>query len=237
MTGKPRDAAFGLLIIGSVIVFSTNAFSQTRTRIKAPKVLLDILDKEDRDCVMQSGLDKSVTARPIQLARDRSRQILVRGSGLCLCGAQNCGFWIYRQRGSKYELLLKGAGSTKVGPARTSANGYRDIVSQSHASASETIIRTYRYDGSRYQLLTCFNRAYYDDNGNYKKTPTNRPCDETTPSKTAIKVPVNLLNRVFVPDGTGRLRKHFRGYNSQSAPALLREAVDEVRNVGPKRTP
>lgn len=167
----------GILITCSFLSLMPGVSQGQSRRLSAPTALLEILDKEDRDCVVTNGgLSKSVTVQSIQLASDHSRQILVRGSGLCLCGAQNCLFWIYRQTGHRYELLLKGTGSTKVRPGQKSAKGYRDVVSESHASANETIVRTYRYDGSQYQLERCVNRAYYDDNGNYTTKPTYRPC-------------------------------------------------------------
>jgi len=193
MPRKPITSAFGTLIVAALLtgIYSSSARAQRRNPPKAPNDLLGILDQEDRDCVLQSGLDNSVTARPIQLSRNR-RQILVRGSGLCLCGAQNCGFWIYQKTGRNFELLLKGAGSTKVRAGWASANGYRNVVSESHASASETIVRTYRYDGSRYQLQTCVNRAYYDDNGKYTTKPTHRPCGDADPTEGTVKVPTSL---------------------------------------------
>jgi hypothetical protein len=150
---------------------------QSRRHLSAPTALLEILEKEDRDCVVTNGgLGKAVHVQSIQLAGDRTTQILVRGSGLCLCGAQNCLFWIYRKTGNRNELLLSGTGSTKVKAGQKSAHGYREVISESHASANETILRTYRYDGSQYQLERCVNRAYYDDNGKYTKKPTYRPC-------------------------------------------------------------
>lgn len=178
MSGNPIISAFGIFILSalSIGICSSRAQGQRAHRPKAPDSLLEILDDEDRDCVRQSGLDKSVTVTPIQLAKTRRPQLLVKGSGLCLCGAQNCAFWIYQKTGQDYELLLKGAGSIKVKAARTSANGFRDVISESHASAAETIVRTYRFDGARYQLHTCVNRAFYDDNGKYTAKPTNRPC-------------------------------------------------------------
>jgi len=167
----------GILIACSILSLLPSAsLGQSRRRLSAPTALLEILDKDDRDCVTtRGGLGKTVNVQPIQLA-DHSSQILVRGSGLCLCGAQNCLFWIYRQTGNRYELLLNGTGSTKVRAGQKSAKGYRDVITESHASAMETILRTYRYDGSQYQLQRCVNRAYYDDNGKYTTKPTYRPC-------------------------------------------------------------
>lgn len=170
--------SIGILITCSLLFFLPSANQgQSPRHLSAPTSLLEILDKEDRDCVVtEGGLSKTVSVRPIQLAAGRSRQILVRGSGLCLCGAQNCLFWIYRKTGKRYELLLTGTGSTKVRAGQKSAKGYREVITESHASANETILRTYRYDGSQYQLERCVNRAYYDDNGNYTTKPTYRPC-------------------------------------------------------------
>jgi hypothetical protein len=170
--------SIGILITCLLISLLPSASQgQSRRHLSAPTALLEILDKEDRDCVVTNGgLGKAVSVQSIQLAADRASQILVRGSGLCLCGAQNCLFWIYRKTGNRYELLLSGTGSTRVRAGQKSAHGYREVLTESHASASETILRTYRYDGSRYQLERCVNRAYYDDNGNYTKKPTYRPC-------------------------------------------------------------
>lgn len=172
--------SFGILVIGIAFMASsvTCVQAQSRPPLRAPKALLDLLEKEDRDCVVQGGgLAKAVTVKSMQLANDRSQQILVKGSGSCLCGAQNCYFWIYRRRANKYELLLTGTGSTQVRAGRTSAKGYRDVISESHASAVETIIRTYRYDGSGYRPQSCVNRAYYNDDGQYTKKPIFRPCE------------------------------------------------------------
>jgi thiol-disulfide isomerase/thioredoxin len=192
-----RIRSIGVLITSAFLISipSTASHAQNRARLTPPRELLDVIDPEDRDCVKQSGLNKSVTVQPIQLAADRSRQILVRGSGLCLCGAQNCGFWIYRKTGKRYELLLNGTGSTKVRAGQKSAKGYRDVVSESHASAVETILRSYRYDGTQYQLQSCVNRASYDDNGKYVKSPIDRPCEGETKSQTYVTVPASVLGQ------------------------------------------
>jgi hypothetical protein len=166
-----------MILIACLLISLLPGEGQSRRHLSAPTALLEILEKEDRDCVKTNGgLGKAVSVQSIQLAAGRTSQILVRGSGLCLCGAQNCLFWVYRQTGNRYDLLLTGTGSTKVRAGQKSAHGYREVISESHASANETILRTYRYDGSQYQLERCVNRGYYDDNGNYTRKPTYRPC-------------------------------------------------------------
>ncbi|HEU5238529.1 MAG TPA: TlpA disulfide reductase family protein [Pyrinomonadaceae bacterium] len=208
MLDQRRIRSIGILIASTFLIsiLAPASHGQRHPRLKAPKALLDAIDQEDRDCVVQSGLDKSVTVRPIKLAADRSQQLLIRGSGLCLCGAQNCGFWIYRKIGNKYELLLKGIGATRVSAGQKSAKGYRDVISQSHASAMETILRTYRYDGSQYHLQRCVNRAYYDDNGKATKRPNLRPCAEETRPETYVSVPTSIRERELTTIDNQQLR-------------------------------
>jgi len=92
-------------------------------------------------------------------------------------------------------LLLQGTGSTRVKAGRHSAYGYRDVQSESHAGAMETIVRTYRYDGSQYQPQRCVRRAYYDDNGKYTKKPFYRPCEPANEqNQTYVILPPGLLD-------------------------------------------
>ena len=184
MRYRPSVSHVGFCVCVSLLIFLRPAVAdaQRDSRVAPPQSLLQVLDKEDRDCVLTNGgLGKSVRTQSIRLAVNGTRTLLVRGSGSCLCGAQNCGFWVYRQKNQKYELLLKGAGSIKVNAGHDARKGYRDIVSESHASAIETIVRTYRFDGSEYRLARCVSRAYYDDNGKPTKDPISRPCGEQPP--------------------------------------------------------
>jgi hypothetical protein len=165
------------LMACSIVGICTVGHSQSRTQLKVPEDFLATLDEEDRQCVTSNGvIAKQVRVLPIQLATDKSRQLLIRGSGLCLCGAQNCGFWVYRKSGSRQELILKGAGSTRVRTGPGTAKGFREIIAESHASAIETWIRTYRFDGRQYQLHRCVRQTFYDDNGNPTKQPIARRC-------------------------------------------------------------
>src|SRR3954469_9343414 len=105
---------------GILILIATSiAHGQNRSRLQPPKALPDMFQKEDRDCVLTNGgLSKAVSVQSIRLAADGTSQLLIRGSGMCLCGAQNCGFWIYRKKSRDYELLLAGTGATKVRAAK-----------------------------------------------------------------------------------------------------------------------
>src|SRR5215471_17241581 len=164
MLGTKRVTLFSCSAL--VVVAASVASAQHRVRIPPPNELLQMLEKDDRDCVTTNGgLTKAVSVQSIRLAADGTRQLLIKGSGSCLCGAQNCPFWIYRKRDGQNELLLQGAGSTRVSATHQSTKGYRSIVSESHASAIETIVRTYQFNGKQYQLQRCVRRAFYDSNG------------------------------------------------------------------------
>jgi thiol-disulfide isomerase/thioredoxin len=192
-----RLRSLGIFVISLVLIsfLATTAMGQHHTRLTPPRELLEVIDPDDLGCVQQTGLDKSVTIRPIRLAADKNQQLLIRGSSSCLCGAQNCPFWIYRKTGNRYERLLTGAGSIKVRAGQQTAKGYRDVISESHASAVETIVRTYRYDGSRYQPFRCINRAYYDDQGKYTERPIDRPCEAEAKDEISVSLPADMRDR------------------------------------------
>ena len=176
MPGTNRVTRF-LCCSALIAVAAAIAAAQHHPRIAPPGALLQVLDKDDRDCVMTNGgLSKAVRVQSIRLAADRTSQLLIKGSNSCLCGAQNCPFWIYRKSRNAYELLLAGPGVIKIKAGTHFVSGYRDVISQSHASANETIVRTYRFDGTQYRLTRCESRAYYDDNGKPTKAPVSRPC-------------------------------------------------------------
>src|SRR4030095_10148170 len=85
-------------------IFTKPGRAQTPRKIRAPQTMLRDLDEEDRQCVVnEGGLQKHVQVRPIVVTPSNKGEILIRGSSSCLCGAQNCGFWIYRTVSGSYE--------------------------------------------------------------------------------------------------------------------------------------
>ena len=166
------------LFASSFSFFASTGLSQTRHKLQPPATMLKDLDDEDRTCVVnEGGINKHVRVRLFDISPRTVGEILIRGRSSCLCGAQNCGFWIYQKAAGKYQLLLKGVGATKVALGRSYSQGYLDVVAESHASAIETIIRTYGFDGRQYRLMRCVSRNYFDENGKQIKKPRYRPCD------------------------------------------------------------
>lgn len=204
-----RSSWWKVVVSGAVLLLlsASTVAAQRRTRIPVPKSLLQSLAREDRECVLTNGgARRAFRIQAVRLAADGTRQFLIKASNSCLCGAQNCRFWIYRKQGHTYQALLTGEGATKIRPARQSAKGYRDIVSESHASAIETILRTYRFDGQAYQLRRCLTRAYYDKDGHPQNTPTLRPCDDLPKLETFVAVPGEILNRQLTTLGGQQLK-------------------------------
>lgn len=161
----------------SFLLMFAQGSAQNRRRVDLPPELVRSLSEEDRECVRQNGgVNKMFTAEPIYLKADNSAQVLVQGSYPCECGAQNCAFWIYRRNANGHELLLAIDSAVDVRPGTGRTNGYRDIVADSHSSAFETWIRTYKFDGKQYQFKSCIIRSYLDANGRQLKRPRFLKC-------------------------------------------------------------
>ena len=72
------------------------------------------------------------------------------------CGATgNCSFWIFRKTGRDYKLILDGYGQTFT-VQKESSNGFRDIVVASHASATDSGLTLFRYEGGQYREAGCY---------------------------------------------------------------------------------
>ena len=60
-------------------------------------------------------------------------------------------FWVFRQAGKRYELVLKAAGNG-LDVLKTRNNGYRDLQTATLGQAGRFVTTTtFRFDGKRYQ--------------------------------------------------------------------------------------
>jgi hypothetical protein len=118
------------------------------------KVLQD--SPEMRDCLKdQSQSEQQAFVRdseiePIDLNHDGQMEYQVTGRGTCSCGAQNCSVWIYQKDGEVFNRVLEGNG-TESKVARTTHNGFDDVVVTSHDSAATQYRASYVFDGQRYR--------------------------------------------------------------------------------------
>ena len=108
----------------------------------------------------------------VDLNRDGSQELVVEGRGNYFCGAVgNCSTWIFEHVPSGYRLLLD-AGSIqdlKVLPSAT--NGYLDVITSRHDSATGTAQAIYKFDGMRYRAAECsfVDYSVLDDNGDVRE--------------------------------------------------------------------
>ncbi len=168
-----------LFCVLGMLLIAPSIFAQNRKQIKVPKEIARLImnDNETRECVQQNGgVDKNLKAESISLGRNSTSDVLVQGAYPCTCGVQNCTHWIYRKATNGYELLLTIDSAVKVIPKNIFTNGYRDINAEGHASALETYISTYKFDGQKYQLKGCVVRSYLDKNGRQLKRPIFKKC-------------------------------------------------------------
>jgi hypothetical protein len=124
------------------------------------KVILQQIVRDDKDAKefvddaggITSSLE-SVSITKVDLNKDGQSELVV---DLMLgCGAvDNCPFYVYRKSGNNYNLLLSGSGNAyKI--LKTKTDGYNDIRSQAHSSASETYVVIYKFESGRYKAKNC----------------------------------------------------------------------------------
>lgn len=98
------------------------------------------------------------------------------------CGNANCSTWIYRKNGNRYVQIPIEAYAIGIEIRKTKTNGYFDIAVEGHSSASETVLRIYKFDGSKYEDKECFSkqRSVYNPR-------TGETTELKTPKITKIK--------------------------------------------------
>ena len=109
----------------------------------------------------------------LDLNRDGRKEILARAIGIPFCGAVgNCDSFVLQRTKKGLRLLLHAddyVDATEMGKQVVSkrSNGYLDIVTLGHFSASETSYTTYKYNGKKYVEASCrYEVPKYDKNGN-----------------------------------------------------------------------
>lgn len=92
----------------------------------------------------------------------------------------NCPFWILRHERDGYHAILHAdsAQTFTIQPNRT--HGHNDIVVGMHGSAFESMLTLYKYNGSIYKDVACYNATWQviDKSGNVHdlKEPRITPC-------------------------------------------------------------
>lgn len=125
-------------------------------------VFKDIAPKE---CISpERSLEQEIDA--IRIARaalhtNAPEQLLVQASDACHCGGTgNCGFWVLERRGKGFHVLLETEMVQRFGVEPSRSNGYRDILTSSHGSATLSGLVLYKFDGKKYRATDCASVEY-----------------------------------------------------------------------------
>jgi hypothetical protein len=92
----------------------------------------------------------------------------------------NCEFWVLRQDGDGYSVLLHRTATQTFTIQPTFTNGFHDIVLGQHGSAFMQGLHLYRFDGSKYRRTACYEANWRisekDRNVSELKEPKITPC-------------------------------------------------------------
>jgi len=142
-----------------LLALSGSAPAQTRKYTLIPPAAAEVIgtlpNAQDLDSIRQNYV-----AAPLQL-RDGVQAILVEGRGIGPCGAANCQAYILEKQGKTYRLLLDARIIQQTHVLNSVTNGYHDIQTDMHGSATSSALRIYSYDGQEYRLTDCFTKDYY----------------------------------------------------------------------------
>jgi hypothetical protein len=160
-------------ILIALLTWTCIAIAQGRKYTPIPpaaaQVIAALPNAEELDSIRQNYVSAS-----LQL-HDGADTILVEARGFG-CGANNCHAWILESDGKTYRLLLD-AKVIQVTHVLTSVtDGYQDIQTDQHGSATSADLRIYKYDGRQYRLTACLSRDYpLDENGQTSSKPVIKP--------------------------------------------------------------
>ena len=140
-------------------------------------VALVFKDIAPKECIfprrtLQQEIDAISIARAA-LHTKAPEQLLVQASDACHCGVTgNCAFWVLERREKGFHVLLKTEMVHLFSVEASRSNGYRDILTSSHGSATLQGLVLYKFDGKQYRATDCASAQYeIKDDGNLAGPP------------------------------------------------------------------
>jgi hypothetical protein len=89
---------------------------------------------------------------------------LISGHGLTLCSPTgNCPRWIFRRTAHRYEQEVD-LGEAQTVTIETGKAKYPEVFARQHGSATDSDLRVFQFDGTRYRLTKCMSESYRDPN-------------------------------------------------------------------------
>ena len=138
--------------------------------LRGEKIKHEFTDASNESIKEVSGKDKSELSKDqatwfsyfkfeptlIDVDGDGKNELAIRNN-CSIVG--NCQFWLFKKKGNDYQIILKtlpGAVQTfKLKIAKT--NGYFDLETKDHGTASSGEIEIYKFDGEKYKMRECYN--------------------------------------------------------------------------------
>jgi len=167
--------ATGLISFVIIVLAASQAFPQSPGRIETRDQIIELLLKENptiQECIDRSGgPEKTFKIKPLDLNKDKSREIMLQGIAPCVCGPRRCLNRIYRQDANLLDLLLKADFAQEIEPQKVYSNGYRNLWAAVYMYHSFTsVLYEYQYDGKQYRWDHCLMRFFY-----YSETVNGKP--------------------------------------------------------------
>jgi hypothetical protein len=160
---------FGLLVLLS----AASGFGQTRSYITTRHLVQPCNDKVRVSVWREIAAYESFTSdwnckdklRAEGISLGKSKGFIVSGYGSGLCGATgNCPTWVVAKRGEKYRIVLRLLSAIMhVDIKHRGTNNYPDLGFRGRMGLSDHYLGSFRFDGSRYRLRSCFHEVYSID--------------------------------------------------------------------------
>jgi hypothetical protein len=91
-------------------------------------------------------------------------RLLIGGDGRFFCSPTgNCPYWIFRKTRMGYQEEVNLGEAQTVSIEKGKAK-FPDVLARQHGSATDSDLRLYQFDGTRYRLIKCMNQSYRDPN-------------------------------------------------------------------------
>ena len=151
----PCRATFPLCVATILTSGSLVAADSSSLEIPAPVLLLlhamHGVEAEPR----KDGTKTLVLGLAMDLNADGVPEVIVEGRGSYFCGAANCATWVFGSSAGIYRLLLDAGSVQNLQSLPSRSNGYHDLRTWLHESATEQIETTYKFDGVSYRPTAC----------------------------------------------------------------------------------
>ena len=120
----------------------------------APKTLVAFIrDREDIAEFLSDG-STVIEAWKIDLNSDNTPEYIVQARG-SICGAANCPMWVVERSGSSYSVLLETGSIQTLHVLSGTNNGYRNVVTRWHGSATSSMEILYGFSRGKYRQIKC----------------------------------------------------------------------------------